>query len=92
MQQTSKYRNPGETTGHYHTKTATEQNRDRKHRRNVIVGVIVTILIIAAVGAAAAFVLGRQQTRQVPNLVGLAEEVNNFCFILSFKFVNFLTF
>ena len=74
VQQTGKYRNPSETTGHYHTKTATEQNRDRKHRRNVIVGVIVTILIIAAVGAAAAFVLGRQQTRQVPNLIGLAQE------------------
>lgn len=67
-------RNPGDTTGHYHTKRATEQDRDRKHRRNVIVGVVVTILLIAGIGAAVAFLFGRQQTHQVPNLIGLSQD------------------
>ena len=74
MGSTGQFRNPNDTTGHYHTKSATEQNRDRKHRRNVIVGVVVTILLIAGIGAAAAFFLGRQQTHQVPNLIGLTED------------------
>ena len=62
------------TTGHYRTKSATEENAERKHRRNVVIGVIVSLAVIAGIAFAAFMMLGRPQTRTVPNLVGLTEK------------------
>lgn len=66
---------PGtETTGHYRTKSATEEERDRKHRRNVTIGVIVSIIAIIGIGVAVFMLLGRPKTRTVPNLIGMTKE------------------
>lgn len=62
------------TTGHYRTKSATEEEAERKQRRNVIIGIVVSLFAIAAIAFAAFMFLGRPQTRTVPNLVGLTQE------------------
>ncbi|MDO4536572.1 MAG: Stk1 family PASTA domain-containing Ser/Thr kinase [Coriobacteriales bacterium] len=62
------------TTGHYRTKSATEENLDRRHRRNVALGIIVSLLLIGGIAAAVFFLMGRPQTRTVPNLIGLTQE------------------
>ena len=64
----------GETTGHYHTKSATEQEMERRHRRNVAVGVFVSLAGIVAIALAVFLLIGRPQKREVPNYVGLAEQ------------------
>lgn len=63
-----------ETTGHYHTKTATEESMERRHRRNVVIGVVVTLLIIAAIAVAAILFMNQPKTRSVPNLIGLTQD------------------
>ena len=66
---------PGmETTGHYRKKRATEENLDRKHRRNVVIGVVVSLVAIVGIALAVFMVLGRPKTRAVPNLVGLSKD------------------
>ncbi len=66
---------PGtETTGHYRKKSATEENMDRKHKRNVAIGVVVSILAIAGIALAVFMILGRPKTRAVPNLVGISKD------------------
>ncbi len=61
-------------TGHYRTKSATEEEAERRHRRNVIIGVVVSLLAIGGIAFAVYMMLGRPQTRTVPNLVGLTEK------------------
>ena len=60
-------------TGHYHSKSATEQELERRHRRNVIIGVMVSLLSIAAIALAVFLLIGRPKTHLVPNLIGLSE-------------------
>lgn len=64
----------GNTTGHYHARSARSAELDRKHRRHVAVGVIVTILVICAIAAAAFFVVRHRQSQPVPNVVGLSQD------------------
>lgn len=68
------YQRSGNMTGHYHTKSATQEERERKHRRNMIVGVITTLLVIAGIAALVFMFMGRPKTRTVPNLVGLTKD------------------
>ncbi len=63
-----------ETTGHYRMKSATEEEAERRHRRNVVIGVVVSLLAIAGIAFVVFMMLGRPQTRTVPNLVGLTEK------------------
>ena len=66
---------PGtETTGHYRKKSATEEDMDRKHKRNVAIGVVVSIIAIAGIAFAVFMILGRPKTRAVPNYVGLSKD------------------
>ncbi|MDO4796860.1 MAG: Stk1 family PASTA domain-containing Ser/Thr kinase, partial [Coriobacteriales bacterium] len=63
-----------ETGAHYRAKSATEEDQDRRHKRNVIVGAVASVLIIAGIALAVFLLMGRQQTRTVPNLIGLTQE------------------
>ncbi len=63
-----------ETGTHYRAKSATEEEQDRRHRRNVIVGAVASVLLIGGIALAIFLLMGRQQTRTVPNLIGLTQE------------------
>lgn len=73
-QQAMRDRSTMSTTGHYRMKSATEEDMERKHRRNVIIGVIVSLIAIAGIAFAVFYFTGRPQTRSVPNLIGLTQE------------------
>ena len=64
----------GNTTGHYRIRSAREAELDRKHRRHVAVGIIVTILAIASIAMAGLLIANRQRTTVVPDVVGLTQE------------------
>ncbi len=64
----------GETTGHYRTMTATEEDYDRRRKRNIIIGAVACILVIAGIAIAAFLLMGRTGARAVPNLIGLTQE------------------
>ncbi len=65
----------GEKTGsHYRAMSATEENLDRRHKRNVIVGAIATVAVLTAIAIAAFLLLGRTKTHNVPNFIGLTQE------------------
>ncbi len=70
-----------ERTNRYRPQSATEQaaemeaERERKHRRNVILGAVGAIALIAAIAFAVASALGsRAAEKAVPNLVGMMQE------------------
>ena len=64
----------GETTGHYRTRSATEAEYNRRHRRNVIIGIIVTLLMIGGIVLAAFLIARRPSTHEVSKYVGLSQE------------------
>ena len=72
--QRNAYQQRTSATGHYHIKSATQEERERKRRRNTIIGVIVTLLAIAGIAAAVFMFMGRPKTRSIPNLVGLTKD------------------
>ncbi|MDO4805930.1 MAG: Stk1 family PASTA domain-containing Ser/Thr kinase [Coriobacteriales bacterium] len=61
-------------SGSYRVKSATQEELDRRHRRNTILGVILALVALLCIGGLAFAFLGRPQTRTVPNLVGLTQD------------------
>ena len=64
----------GETTGHYRTRSATEAELNRRHRRNVVIGIIATMVVLGGIVAAALFLAGHPASGIVPQLEGLTKE------------------
>ena len=64
----------GQTTGHYRTRSATEAELNRKHRRNVAIGIVVTLLAIMGIALGFFLIAGRRSTHVVPKYEGLARD------------------
>ena len=72
-QQGGRSRSKTSTTGNYR-KSATQEELDRRRRRNTIMGVILALVGIVCIGGLLFALVGRPQTRTVPNLVGLTQD------------------
>lgn len=72
-QQTGRGRSQTSSTGHYR-KSATQEEIDRRQRRNTIMGVLLALVAIVSICGLLFAFLGRPQTRTVPNLVGLSQD------------------
>ena len=55
-------------------KSATQEELDRRQRRNTIMGALLALVAIVCIGGLLFAFLGRPQTRTVPNLVGLTQD------------------
>lgn len=74
QQKPTRTRTRNGASGSYRTKSATQQELDRRHRRNTIIGVILALVALLCIGGLAFALLGRPQTRTVPNLIGLTQD------------------
>jgi len=73
QQVTGRSRSQTGSTDPYH-KSATQEELDRRQRRNTIMGALLALVAIVCIGGLLFAFLGRPQTRTVPNLVGLTQD------------------
>ena len=63
-----------EQTDRFNSKSAAAQEVERRHRRNVIMGIVASLVVVALVAVGAFLLLNHTSSRSVPNLVGLTKE------------------
>ena len=61
-------------TDRFNSKSAAAQEVERRHRRNVIMGIVASLIVVGLVAVGAFLLLNRTSTRSVPNLVGLTKD------------------